>query len=237
MKHLLILQDGTRVFPFSASVRSLKKIFPGVSFPDKPSDTLLQAYGIFPVQDNQPEYDPKKEKLVQKPASEFDLVDGIYYTTYDVVVLTEEEFNQRQPSENYIDQVAIKKLLRKQLESLTVPDEEIDEYASLFPAFKVGEAAQAGDRRQYENKVWECIQNHTTQLDWLPPNVPALWGRVYNPEVIPLWVQPYGAGDPNLKHTGDKVQWPEGVFWVSIVDNNTWEPGIYGWELFTENGG
>jgi len=179
-----------------------------------------------------PEYDSEKQKkTLVKTVNEDSTV-----WEYIVSDLTEEEFNQRQPSEDQIDQEAINKIARKQFETMVVSDEEINDYASLFPAFKVGEiiTQEMMDaepvRRQYKNEVWEAIQPHTTQLDWLPPDVPALWGKVYNPETIPLWVQPLGAGDPNIKHTGDKVQWPEGTIWISTVDDNIWEPGVYGWE-------
>lgn len=179
-----------------------------------------------------PEYDPEKQKkTLVKTVNEDSTV-----WEYIVSDLTEEEFNQRQPSENQVDQEAINKIARKQFETMVVSDEEINDYASLFPAFKLGEnitqdMMDAGPvRRQYKNEVWQAIQPHTTQLDWLPPDVPALWGKVYDPEIIPLWVQPSGVGDPNIKHTGDKVQWPEGTIWISTVDDNIWEPGVYGWE-------
>jgi hypothetical protein len=190
---------------------------------------LIENESIYPVVDNPPNYNRKTQKLVADDMSAWSVHEGYVEKVYQVFDLTEEEFNQRQLSEDRVDQIAIKKLLQKQLEQLVIPDEEIDDYASLFPTFKVGEAVVAGDRRQYEGEVWQVIQPHTTQLDWLPPDVPALWGRVHSPEVIPLWVQPYGAGDPNLKQTGDKVQWPEGTIWVSTIDNNTYEPGVYGW--------
>ena len=32
---------------------------------------------------------------------------------------------------------------------------------------------------------------------------------------------------------GDKVKHNEFIY-VSIVDNNVWEPGVYGWELAEE---
>jgi pyridoxine kinase len=47
---------------------------------------------------------------------------------------------------------------------------------------------------------------------------------------IPVWKQPTGAQDAYM--TGDKVRYPDeqGEVWVSTVDNNVWEPGVYGWE-------
>ena len=32
-----------------------------------------------------------------------------------------------------------------------------------------------GDRRRHGGKVYKCLQAHTSQADWEPPAVPALW--------------------------------------------------------------
>lgn len=42
-------------------------------------------------------------------------------------------------------------------------------------AWKVGEAVVVGDRRYYNNIWYICLQAHTTQADWTPNIVPALW--------------------------------------------------------------
>ena len=42
----------------------------------------------------------------------------------------------------------------------------------------------------------------------------------------PVWVQPIGASDAYNK--GDKVSHNE-KNWISDVDANVWEPGVYGW--------
>ena len=51
------------------------------------------------------------------------------------------------------------------------------------------------------------------------------------PGTIPIWKQPTGAQDAYM--TGDKVHYPDadGPVYVSTVDNNVWQPGVYGWEL------
>jgi hypothetical protein len=166
-------------------------------------------------------YNPNTQKTVP---GDVVIVDGNYIEQQIVVDLTEEEFNAMQPSEDRIDRAAEIKILKKQFETMTVPEEEINDYASLFPAFKVGESVSIGDKRQYEGEVWEVIQAHTTQLDWLPPDVPALWKRVYDPETIQLWVQPTGAHD--AYNIGDKVYWPdENTTWESTIDANTTVPG------------
>lgn len=43
-----------------------------------------------------------------------------------------------------------------------------------------GEAVIVGDKRWYptlNDSEYECIQAHTTQLGWEPPNVPSLWAE------------------------------------------------------------
>ena len=47
-----------------------------------------------------------------------------------------------------------------------------------------------------------------------------------NLEEWPEWVQPTGAHD--AYNTGDKVT-HNGVKYISDVDANVWEPGVYGW--------
>ena len=82
---------------------------------------------------------------------------------------------------------------------------------------------------QYEGTLYKCVQGHTSQADWTPPVTPALWTAVSIDE-YPAWVQPTGAHDAYSK--GDKVT-HNSKHWTSDVDNNTWEPGVYGWTEVT----
>lgn len=119
------------------------------------------------------------------------------------------------------------KQLRALIESLAVsmPDETALTGVELFPLWSVGKSYATGDRVQYEGTLYKCIQAHTSQADWTPPVTPALWTAVSLDE-YPAWVQPTGAHDAYSK--GDKVT-HSGKRWTSDVDNNTWEPGVYGW--------
>jgi len=57
------------------------------------------------------------------------------------------------------------------------------------------EAVSVGDVRQYGGLEYSCLQAHTTQEDWTPPSVPALWALVTQPGEgwqPGLW---YAAGD------------------------------------------
>lgn len=119
------------------------------------------------------------------------------------------------------------KQLRALIESLStsLSDETALTGVELFPPWSVGKSYITGDRVQYEGTLHKCVQGHTSQADWTPPVTPALWTAVSLDE-YPEWVQPTGAHDAYSK--GDKVT-HNGKRWTSDVDNNTWEPGVYGW--------
>ena len=97
----------------------------------------------------------------------------------------------------------------------------------LFPAWAIGVAYVVGARINYGGLLYKCAQAHTSQADWTPDATPALWVRVDDPgEDWPEWRQPAGAHDAYEK--GYKVSHNE-KHWISDVDGNVWEPGVYGW--------
>lgn len=114
-------------------------------------------------------------------------------------------------------------------------DEEALEAPTLFPTWQSDTEYAVGERRRYNGELYKCVQAHTSQPDWTPPETPALWTKVAEPGSIPVWVQPTGAQDAYM--TGDKVHYPDeaGPVYVSTVDNNVWAPDVYGWER--EGGG
>ena len=114
--------------------------------------------------------------------------------------------------------------------AVSLPDEDALEAVELFPAWKPDTAYATDERIRYGEKLYRCVQAHTSQADWTPDATPALWTEVAKPGEIPVWKQPTGAQDAYSK--GDKVKYPDadGDVWVSIVDSNVWQPGVYGWE-------
>jgi chitinase len=44
-----------------------------------------------------------------------------------------------------------------------------------YPAWVANHAYTAGTRVTYNGHVYQCLQSHTSQVGWEPPNVPALW--------------------------------------------------------------
>lgn len=83
------------------------------------------------------------------------------------------------------------------------------------------------ERRLYNGVLYRCLVDHTAQETWAPDVSPSLWAEVLIPEenVIPAWKQP---DSTNTYKVGDKVT-HNGIIWVSSIDNNSWEPGVYGW--------
>ena len=102
------------------------------------------------------------------------------------------------------------------------------EHPEMFAEWEPEIAYTPGNIRRYGEQLYRCLQAHTSQPDWTPDKAVSLWSKIADPaEEWPEWSQPVGAHD--AYNTGDRVS-HGGKHWTSGVDNNVWEPGIYGWE-------
>ena len=101
--------------------------------------------------------------------------------------------------------------------------------STLFEEWAVGGSYTTGQILRYAGGLWQVLQAVTgAQADHTPDKATALYKRIGEPDssgVFP-WVQPLGATDAYAK--GAKVT-HNGKTWVSDVDANVWEPGVYGW--------
>lgn len=115
---------------------------------------------------------------------------------------------------------AIIKALVDLRESAT--DEQAMKAQVLYPKWKEGVGYKVGDRVTYNGVLYKVLTGHTSQADWTPDAAPSLFAKVLivDPSVIPEWEQPEST-NPYMK--GDKVT-HNGSTWVSLVDNNVWEP-------------
>ena len=117
--------------------------------------------------------------------------------------------------------------------SASLPDEDALEAVELFPLWAAGIDYEADQRIRYGEKLYRCVQSHTSQAGWEPPAVPALFTEVAKPGEIPVWKQPTGAQD--AYNTGDLVHYPDadGPVYRCTIDNNVWSPADYpqGWEV------
>jgi hypothetical protein len=108
--------------------------------------------------------------------------------------------------------------------AVSLPDDDALEAVELFPTWKPDTAYSVDERIRYGEKLYRCVQAHTSQSDWTPDVTPALWTEVAKPGEIPVWKQPTGAQDAYSK--GDRVWYPEKntTVYESLIDNNVWSP-------------
>lgn len=120
--------------------------------------------------------------------------------------------------------------LRAHVESLaeTLEDDKALEVVELFPKWKENGSYDIGDRVRYNDVLYKCLIMHNAQSDWNPEVSYSLWAKVLipDPDVIPEWEQP-GSTNPYMR--GDKVSHNDKI-WISIIDYNVYEPGVYGWD-------
>lgn len=125
--------------------------------------------------------------------------------------------------------------LRAQIESnaAVMPDEEAVQFVELFPNWSPDGVSYAADTRvRYNGVLYRVLQDHVSQEDWTPTAAASLFAKVLIPDenVIPEWEQP---DSTNPYMSGDTVT-HNGATWTSDIDNNVWEPGVYGWTEVTE---
>ena len=122
--------------------------------------------------------------------------------------------------------------LRKILEKAMTATQSLTEAEAitatcLHPKWS-GDSVQyaAGQRVQDDGARYTVLHAHTSQADWKPTAAPSLFAKVLipDPSVVPEWEQP-GSTNPYMK--GDQVK-HNGKTWVSLIDNNVWEPGVTG---------
>ena len=119
-------------------------------------------------------------------------------------------------------------------------DEQILVIPLLLPKWRVGADYKENDRIRYSNKIYKVLQNHTAQEGLEPDVTPDLFERIMkkvvgdNEQTEILEWEKRDIKNPYMK--GDKVI-HNGKTYVCTIDNNVWEPGVYGWEEITEQRG
>lgn len=106
------------------------------------------------------------------------------------------------------------------------------EAPAVYPTWKAEITYEVGERVLYNDTLYKVLIAHTSQETWAPDVSASLFAKVLIPDVnvIPEWEQP---DSTNVYKIGNKVT-HNGKTWISTVDNNSWEPGVYGWEEITE---
>lgn len=109
----------------------------------------------------------------------------------------------------------------------SLPDEEAQEVPEIFEPWDADKIYSVGDRVEDFGMLYKRIQPQTAPEIYPPHEVPALWVRVWVEE-WPEWEQPTGAHDAYA--FGAKVS-HNGHHWISDIQANTYEPGVYGWHI------
>ena len=121
---------------------------------------------------------------------------------------------------------------RTMAENGEISEEIAAEYPDLFLAWDDDSDYEVGNLRSYDGELYKCLLAHHSQASWTPDVSPSLWVKVGNPiEEWPEWKQPISAEtsyrlDAKVSHN-DK-------HWISEIDYNTYEPGVYGWREVTD---
>lgn len=102
----------------------------------------------------------------------------------------------------------------------------------LFPVWHENTSYSTGQRLRHEGLLYKVLQDHVSQPDWSPNVAVSLFAKVLISEssAIIEWEQP---DSTNPYMLGDKVAHNGGT-WVSDINNNVWEPGVFGWSLIEE---
>lgn len=121
--------------------------------------------------------------------------------------------------------------------------EQKENILNQYKPYQIGKVYEENEKFTYKDKVYEVIQEHTSQTTWLPESTPALYREYLNveiknqdgskTEVVAEFKQPTGALDAYNK--GDKVLF-KGKIYKSKINTNTFSPEQYpdGWEEVIE---
>lgn len=128
----------------------------------------------------------------------------------------------------------INRFLQMSVQAANLTDEKAMEVADLFPEWAANKSYSENDIVKYgvnsdgETQLYKVLQPHNSQSDWKPDFAPSLYKKIgFTDDGVSIWTQPLGATDAYMN--GDVVSFG-GQLWTSTVDNNVWQPGIYGWE-------
>jgi len=143
-------------------------------------------------------------------------------------------------NKNFVDRLEFEVNKEKELvaswQTASIYDDEllsIDTYYYDLPEYEVGKDYNIGDSFMFDNVAYEVIQAHTSQADWMPSAIPALYKYKSLTSAnggVSAWVQPTGSED--AYNIGDRVSY-EGSIYESLINANVWSPNVYpaGWLL------
>lgn len=199
---------------------------------EQQADTKKQSYTITGLSNDKPvyvalfPYDANQKYGIPKTDVEIPRVHSWYNTQQELKQEVQEATEQAEQAQ---EAVTMTRDFLPDAVALTIP--------SVYPEWDPNGIAYTGKNKatesspanivQYQDRLYRCLQSHTSQADWNPTAAVSLWVEIADPtEEWPEWKQPTGAHDAYAQ--GAKVS-HNGKKWTSNVENNVWEPGVYGW--------
>lgn len=99
-------------------------------------------------------------------------------------------------------------------------------YDSYVPE---GKLYKKGERFRLGTKLYKVIQEYTTQAHYTPDQLHAHFLEIAPEGIIEDWKQPTGGHDA---YAPGKIVKHKGKIWKNThTQENTWEPGVYGWTI------
>lgn len=220
-------------------------------------ENRIMGWGTSPLTENYIEKElTSDDAILQKPLL-YKLVDGelIYDKEYLQTLIQQEEERSKIPTteeevdklkslssalvggeEEDKDEVLVAASLNHalQLFAKNLPEQQALEIAAIYPRwipnqeYQINDVVRYGKNPDNEPQIYRVEQAHTSQPDWTPDKTAALFTKLgFEEDGTAVWVQPLGAHD--AYQLNDIVS-HNGKNWISTVDGNTWEPGVYGWK-------
>ena len=193
---------------------------------------ILKDEGWLPLEEVEPDYPQDTHRL---EVDRYEILADKVIKPYKVVPL---------PKESDTPEGAARIMARMQAVTMasTMTKEQLFSVRYLYPQWEelVGKKITKEETPyiMYGDIFYMVNSTHLVQAEWPPgEGTESIYSLVAEPGTVAPWVQPLGAHDAYNRHgsglpKSDPVT-HKGSTWNSELDGNIWEPGVYGWVIFT----
>jgi len=116
---------------------------------------------------------------------------------------------------------------RKLIRVDELDEEELLDMIDLYDNYQVDKLYKVDDIFKYEGKLYKVIQEHTSQANWIPSELPALYRPLMPDNVVAEWDFDRDLA-ANPIQPGERVIWTDGKVYESIHPTpHAWSPADY----------
>lgn len=204
---------------------------------EQQADNKKQSYTITGLSNNKPvyvalfPYDANKKYGIPKTDAEIPRAHSWYDEQQELKQEVQEATEQAEEAQ---ETVFMTRDFLPDVIALTMPQiyDEWDPNSKQYTGKDKATTDKPASIVRRNEQLYRCLQSHTSQENWKPETSPSLWVEIADPALEwPEWKQPTGAHDAYAQ--GAKVT-HNGKKWTSNVENNVWEPGVFGWDEVVE---